>query len=356
MTRKYSSLLFAFICVAFFAPTACLAQGAPSLVRSAYDRIKDQVNDKTFLIVRADLTAADSAILAVTLDSVYAEFLRERGFNDAKIKSSRREFHSVIETINDKIKSLEEMRDALGIREVFLIMQNQSDKSIRLVVPGAQRELDKQITAFLEASNPVTPVKTSSGYAFATNAKEDAAIYERFKVGESSQLKRFYQSEALGGIQVFCSMMDLEKLYETAYKGRFKLEAVDELPEDARAGLESFKSYFQQAKVSIDVNKLTIKGTFEFTTAERAEDAYKGLVTLTDALIDNGYETRASVYDFSKSTTEKYNLKALSKELERASLKAALPKRSANTLNFEFTPDSNNFWSNTFSIPTILLF
>lgn len=351
MTRINSSLLFALAFVAFFAPALCNAQSSSSLVASAYDRVKDQVNDKTFLVVRADLTAFDAATFVVTLDSAYTEFLKERGFNDAKIKSSRHEFHGALDAIKQNIDKLEEMRNAFGIREIFLIVQNQADKSARLVVPGAPKELAKQMTLLLEASTPLTPIKTSSGYAFATNAEEDATIYRKFKAGESPQLKRFYQSGASGEIQIFCSVMNLENLYRTAYRFLFKTEASTKLPESVNSGLEAFDSYFQQAKVSIDVSRFTIKGSLEFTTAERAEDAYKALVALVDALVDNGYESNVTVFIFPKSTSEKYNLKALNKEMGRASLKATLPKRVANSLIFEFTPDSKNFWSNTLAIP-----
>ena len=350
MTPKYSILLSFLLGVSALVPTSLFAQSAPSLLATACSRVEDQVNDKTFLVVRVDLTAVSSQALAKTLDEVYVRFMKERGFSAAKIKTGRREFNVAIDAIKESVETFEQFRDALNVREIFIIVQNQTDNSFRVLIPGSQKEIQARTAPFL-ATTPLKTVKTSKGCAFATDLAEDAKIYKEFKSNVNSPLKRFYQSEASGAIQIFCSRFDIQKFYEDAHAALVKAGAASEDSfEEYKTGLESFKSYFQQFNVSIDVNRFSIKGSLVFTTPERAEDARKSLETLGDKLIDALYDDGGSLFGLPSPIVEKYSLAPLAREMERASLKAALPKRSANSLSFEFTPDSDNFWSNTFSL------
>ena len=55
----------------------------------------------------------------------------------------------------------------------------------------------------------------------------------------------------------------------------------------------------------------------------------------------------AAGFGQSDETSQKYHLRPLAHSLRHASKRAVIPKRSANSLVFEFTPDSKDFWSNT---------
>ena len=353
MTLKYSTLLSFLVGVCALVPTTLFSQDAPSLLATAYDRIESQVNDKTFLVVRIDLTAIDSQTFAKTLDDVYVRFMKERGFSAAKIKTGRREFNVATDAISEAVEAFEQMRAALNVREIFIVVQDQSDKSARIVIPGSQKEIEAQaaqMTTLLFESS-LKPIKIAKGCAFATDAEEDAAIYKNFKPGVNAPLKRFYQNEASGTVQVFCSRLNLETFYKNAHEFLVKIGGASENSyEEFKTGADSFKSYFQQLDVSIDINRLAIKGSIGFTTPERAEDARGSLEALGDKIIDALYDDGGTFFGVPDSISKEYNLAALSREVERASLKAALPKRSGASLRFEFTPDSENFWSNTFAI------
>ena len=351
MTRKYLALLLIGVCA--LVPTALYAQNAPSLLESAYSRVEDQVNDKTFLVVRLDLTAISSETLAKTLDSVYVQFMKERGFNAEKIKTGRREFHGAIEALVQNLEAFEQYRDALGVREIFLVVQNQTDDSARIIIPGSQRELEAKVAAF-QAMTPFKPIKVAKGCAFALDPEKDAAIYKDFKSAPNAGLKRFYQSEATGAIQIFCSRIDIEKFYQTARDYLVKKGASEESFEEFKTGIDSFKSYFQQFNVSIDLNRFSMKGTFVFTTPERAEDARKSLEALGNRLVDAFYDDEGTPFKLPGDLKEKYNIPALGRELARGMMKSAVPKRSANSLSFELTHDSENIWTNTFTVALIL--
>ena len=354
MTPKYSSFLSLLIGVCALVPTALRAQDAPSLLKSAYSRIEDQVNDKTFLVVRLDLTALDSATLTKTLDDVYTRFMKERGFSAAKIKSGRREFNAATDALNESVKAFEAFRAALDIREIFLIVQNQSDKSSRVVIPGSQKNLEARAAAFLETS-VFKPVKVARGCALTTDVEADAEIYKSFKPSLNAPLKRFYETEASGAIQIFCSHVELLKLYEKAREFLVKAGVASDGPDDEfKTGFESFDLYFQQFCASIDVNRLSANGAIVFTTPERAGEARKNFETLGDKIIDAVYNDGGSLYGLPAPVVEKYRLAPVVREIERASLKAALPKLSGSSLNFAFTPDSDNFWSNTFALALMI--
>ena len=352
MTPKYLTFLSLLVGVCALVPTALFAQDAPSLVATAYSRIEDQVNDKTFLVVRIDLTAIDPQTFAKTLDAVYVRFLKERGFNAAKIKTCRREFNVAVDAIREGVEAFEQFRSALNVREIFIIVQDQSDKSARIVIPGSQKEIEKQAAMLLAAADfDLKPIKVAKGCAFTTDVEADAAVYKNFKPNVNPQLKRFYQVDASGAVQVFCSRLDLKTFYKNAHEFLAKAGgATADSYEEFTTGTDSFKSYFQQFNVSIDVNRLAIKGSIGFTTPERAEAARNSLAALGDKIVDALYADGGTVFGVSESVAKEYNLAALGREIKRASLKAALPKRSGASLRFEFTPDSENFWSNAFAI------
>lgn len=350
MTPKYSSLLSLLMGVCALVPTALYAQDAPSLLKSAYSRIQDQVNDKTFLVVRIDLTALDSTTLAKTLDDVYTRFMKERGFSDAKLKSGRREFNAATDALCENVEAFEAFRAALDVREIFLIVQNQSDKSSRLVIPGSQKSLETRVAALLETS-VFKPVKVAKGSALATDVEADAEIYKSFKPSLNAPLKRFYETEASGAIQIFCSHVELLKLYENVREFLVKAGVASDGPDDEfKEGFGAFDLYFQQFCASVDVNKLSVNGAFVFTNPERAADARKIFETLGDKIINAIYEDGGSLSGLPQPIVEKYRLAPVVREIERASLKAALPKVSGSSLSFAFTPDSDHFWSNTFAL------
>ncbi len=353
MTLKKSALLLLLVGVCALVPSALYAQNATSLLESAYSRVEDPVNDKTFLVVRFDLASINSETLAKTLDEVYVKFMKERGFNAEKVKTGRREFHAAVDALVQNIEALEQYRDALGVREVFFIAQNQADDSARLFIPGSQRELETKMAA-LQAITSLEPIKVAKGFALAPNPEKDAEIYKNFKPAPNQPLKRFFQSEATGSIQIFCSRLDIEMFYQKARDYLVEKGASEESFDEFKTGIDSFKSYFQQFSVSIDLNRLSMKGGFGFTTPERAEDARKTMEALGNRLVDAFYDDEGTPFDLPDDLKKKYNIPTLGREFARGMMKAAVPKRSDSSLSFELTPNSDNIWTNSFAIALIL--
>lgn len=339
MSQKYRALLTVLLIVAALFPSVVLAQSAsPSLVQTAYDRIEDQINSKTSLVVRIDLTEIDLAACAASIETVCANHFKERGFKTENAKATRHEIHVGLDNLVQTLEPLVAMRKALGVREVFIIRQSMSDKSQRIVVPGATGDLQKLLNLFFKNSGTFKQIKTAKGTAFVADPKADAEIYKNFKKSPNQLLKQFFQSGASGSIQFFCKELDLESLSRS-------FEDLGAAEETARE-FAAFKSYFQQLEISIDVNKLAIKGALVFTTAERADKGRKELEALADAFVDAAYSSSADSSVLPESVVDDYDLQGLLREMHRASLKAALPKRSGSSLNFELSPGADAFWSN----------
>lgn len=352
MKQKISALLLALVSVAaLILPSTVSAQNASksgaSLVKSAYNRVEELVNAKTFMVVRVDMTAIDPAALTLSLDTLFANFVKDSKFDADKIKAARREFHVALEALQTNLDAAVTPTDDLKLREIFIIVQSANDESTRVFIPGVKQPL-QQLFGMTGST-----VKVNNGVAFATNAAEDAKIYKNFKPSANTGLRSFFENDATGTIQVYISSLSLNDVYKVAYQTSsfepVKLNDVPEveIPAEAKAGADAFASYFQNFHVCIDLNKLTVDGGFVFTTAERAETARKGLEILVNKAVDESSKSE-TCFGLSKEASEKYNLPALELAVKRASMqKIFVPNRAANSLRFEFTPDAKDFWSNT---------
>ncbi|MGI6401451.1 MAG: hypothetical protein ACOX0A_04985 [Thermoguttaceae bacterium] len=343
MNHRITAFLLALACFVAV-PSVGLAQGTDSLVKSAYDRIEDYVNNQTFLVVRIDLTEIDPNALSNTLESVYVNFLNERGFSDTRISSSRREFRAALNNMDEVVEVGQQYRDTFGIREIFIVMQTLDPASVRIFIPGRQTQPIDPLSMTISANLGLSPVEGASGHLFTKDPTSN--VQGKFIPSMNAQLKRFYENDAFGAVQIFCSTMSLETIYRHLCERRAEDDEEIVVPDDLKKTFDLFDQYFQNLNISIDVNNLTIKGAFVFTNAERAETARKSLETFvlagTDVLARD-----AAGFGQSDETSQKYHLRPLAHSLRHASKRAVIPKRSANSLVFEFTPDSKDFWSNT---------
>ncbi len=314
-----------------------------SIARGAYSRVAPFVNNETFLVVRLDLDSLNEEAVGATFNEIFTGFLKERGFDKNALNASNREFKKTLEIIKSEYKTALELRDALGIREIFLLMQKQIG-SLRIIVPlsSSQRASMVQLSSQIPSEIGVTVSEVSNGVCLTLNKELDADIYKDFKAETNATLKSFLTETAGATIQVYCSDLKLKKLLNNLKASTDESINIvtSKLPPDTLKGIDSFDTAFQTAKISYDFNTFAFKSVYTFTTAERAEDFRSGL----EKLVILGAESIADSLQESE-IANKYNLNGLARELFKGTLLSFVPQRNDSVLSYDSNLQSKQILS-----------
>lgn len=354
MKNKFSTLLVTFVCVVL---TVGLTYGQDakkvekrSISTSATDRIAPFISNDVFLVVRFDFDALDSEQIINTVDSIFLGYLKERGFDSKRSLQTNREFKRGLEELRSQIDAILDLRQTLSVRELFIIVQNQTDNSARFFIPMSASKKSIVQSALLEDFPALKFVDLPGGIGFVSDPDKDKAIYRKFEPRPNPRLKKFFEESAGSTIQIYSSSINFSSL-SGSFGSEIK-ESFAQLPPETSKAFASLDSYFQELRVSVDLNKLTINVAIVFTTAERAEEFRKSLDKLFNFLVDDYFKNHPELMrDFFPNLTneeiEKYNLHNLAREITRAAVLKMVPERDGATLSLRFTPDSKDALRNS---------
>ena len=316
------------------AQTQTQAQTPTATNAGAYSRIKAFVDADVFLVARLDLAQIDLEALDRTASKIFVETLELQGFDANSVKSARREFNQTFNAIKKFAEpKLARFRDEMGLREVYFVVPRSNEPEWFVYAPLAKSKR-AAATRFALTLAPSAPFEVGSGVAFGTS-KFTADYFQRFKATPNSKLEAFF-ADSNATLQLYVGAATVDAV--VALKGDDAAKAfaarLAAAPAATRSAVETFDSYFVDARVEIDVNALKTSARLDFASADAANKVRVGLEQLADVIVADVEKTLAEKTSANENA-EKYNLVPVVRELFRGFLASSLPKRDGAALVFE---------------------